>query len=131
MKRHQEELLSQYLGPLELRIMEAVWAKGPSTVNDVLEHLNRRSRKTLVYNTVMTTLTRLADKGYLKRHREGRAYVYVGDGPEGFLRQQASATTRKLIDDLGRVGVAGIIDGLGADEETRSLMEELLTEGGS
>ena len=93
-------LLEAYLGPLEQRIMVDVWEHGPSTVNDVLERLNEGGRRSLVYNTVMSTLARLASKGYLERERDGRAYVYRGDGPEAFLRSQAASTTRELIQDL-------------------------------
>ena len=125
--RAQREHLSRYLGPLELRIMEDVWKAGPSTVNDVLERLNRRRGRSLAYNTVMSTLARLSDKGHLARHREGRAYVYSGEGPEAFLKAQAAETTRELIDDLGAVGVAGIVEGLGTTQEARRLMQDLLT----
>jgi predicted transcriptional regulator len=129
--RYQEQL-SRFLGPLELRIMQDIWEHGPSTVNDVLDRLNAATRRSLVYNTVMSTLARLADKSYLDRHRDGKAYVYQGDGPEAFLQQQAARATRDLVEDLGRLGVAGIVDGLRADAKTRRLMDELLqdVEGG-
>lgn len=122
----QREQLSRYLGPLELRIMADVWEAGPSTVNDVLERLNHGRGRSLAYNTVMSTLARLSDKGFLDRHREGKAYVYSGDGPDAFLRSQAAVTTQELIDDLGEVGVAGIVEGLSTTEEARRLMRELL-----
>lgn len=118
--------LTRYLGPLEHRIMVDVWGNGPSTVNDVLERLNSGRGKPLVYNTVMTTLARLADKGHLRRHREGRAFVYEGDGPEEFLRAQAAESTRELVQELGDVAVAGIVDGLSASPETRELMRKML-----
>jgi predicted transcriptional regulator len=129
--RYQEQL-SRFLGPLELRIMQDIWEHGPSTVNDVLDRLNAATRRSLAYNTVMSTLARLADKSYLDRHRDGKAYVYQGDGPEAFLQQQAARATRDLVEDLGRLGVAGIVDGLRADAKTRRLMDELLqdVEGG-
>jgi predicted transcriptional regulator len=122
------ELLGRYLGPLELRIMQDVWDHGPSTVNDVLDRLNDSRGRSLVYNTVMSTLARLADKGYLKRHREGRAYVYGGDGPSAFLRDRAAETTRELVDTLGEVAVAGIVDGLETSGQARDLIRRLLAE---
>ena len=122
----QREQLSRYLGPLEMRIMIDVWKAGPSTVNDVLERLNRGRGKSLAYNTVMSTLARLSDKGHLERERDGRAYVYSGDGPEAFLQAQAARATRELIDDLGTVGIAGVVDGLDTDEESRQLIRDLI-----
>lgn len=121
--------LTRYLGPLEQRIMTDVWKHGPSTVSDVLERLNSGKGKDLVYNTVMTTLARLAEKGFLRRRRDGRAFIYEGDGPEEFLRAQAAESTRELVEELGDVAVAGIVDGLSASPKTRELMRRMLDEG--
>lgn len=122
---HSDTQLRQYLGSLELRIMRAVWDMGPSTVNDVLDRLNRRRRKKLVYNTVMSTMGRLHDKGYLDRHREGKAYVYEADGPEAFLRDRVAETVRDAYQQFGDVALAGFTDGLDDDarDELRRLLE--------
>lgn len=122
----QREQLSRYLGPLELRIMLDVWEHGPSTVNEVLDRLNQGNRKSLAYNTIMSTLSRLADKGHLDREREGRAYVYSGEGPEAFLQAQAAQATRELVEGLGKVGVAGVVEGLSASRNSRRLMRQVL-----
>ena len=122
----RETQLARYLGPLELRIMTDVWEHGPSTVNDVLERLNASPGRPLAYNTVMSTLARLADKDHLDRTRQGRAYVYAGEGPDAFLRAQAEKATRDLIDGFGDAAVAGIIDGFDVDDDTRRLMREVL-----
>jgi predicted transcriptional regulator len=116
--------LEQYLGSLELRIMKAVWRRGPSTVNDVLDELNDGRRRSLVYNTVMSTMGRLADKGYLDRHRDGKAYVYEGDGPEAFLRDRVAATVRDAYEQFGDLALAGFTDGL--DEDGRDELRRLL-----
>jgi predicted transcriptional regulator len=121
-----EEELRGYLGPLELQIMSVVWERRPSTVKDVLDALNAGRRKPLAYNTVMTTLARLADKGFLERHRTGRAYVYSGEGPEEFLRARATEATRDLVEGLGEVAVAGIVDGLAARPGALELMRRRL-----
>jgi predicted transcriptional regulator len=60
------------LGPLEIHVMEIVWATGECDVRDVVEKLERR----LAYTTVMTTLDRLYKKGFLDRHKSERAFVY-------------------------------------------------------
>jgi len=60
------------LGPLEIHVMEVVWATGECNVRDVVEKLERR----LAYTTIMTTLDRLYKKGFLDRHKAERAFVY-------------------------------------------------------
>ena len=60
------------LGHLEKKVMEVLWARGKSSVQDVVPLLNRP----LAYTTVMTTLDRLYKKGLLTRHMPDRAFVY-------------------------------------------------------
>lgn len=72
-----------HLTDAELRLMEVVWAKGRATVAEVAEALPRQLG--LAYNTVLTTMRILEDKGYLRhtKAKEGRAFVYrpaVGRG---------------------------------------------------
>lgn len=64
------------LGSLERSVMDVLWA-GPDaglTVREVLERIE--TGKDLAYTTVMTVLTRLADKGVLEREQDGRAWRY-------------------------------------------------------
>lgn len=61
------------LGPLELRVMEILWARGACSVRDVVENLGSE----LAYTTVMTTLDRLFKKGLLERQKSGRAFLYA------------------------------------------------------
>ncbi len=63
------------LGELETDIMNVVWEKGQATVQDVKDALE--PRRALAYTTVMTVMTRLAEKGVVERHKEGRAYYYT------------------------------------------------------
>ena len=65
---------SSGLTDAELRVMDALWSKGSATVSDVLARLPRDIP--LAYSTVLTTLRILERKGYLKHHKEGRAFVY-------------------------------------------------------
>lgn len=60
----------------ELRLMDVVWQKGSATVAEVAEALPKQLG--LAYNTVLTTMRILEDKGYLKhsKPKEGRAFVY-------------------------------------------------------
>jgi BlaI family penicillinase repressor len=68
------------LTPQELEIMKVVWQKGDTTVRDVYETLLERRK--IAYTTVMTMMKILEQKGYLKKRREERAYVYRPAHPE-------------------------------------------------
>ncbi len=58
----------------ELRIMEALWALEEASVRQVTDHL--QSSDAPAYNTVLTMLGILEDKGYVTHKKEGRAFVY-------------------------------------------------------
>jgi len=63
----------------ELRLMDVVWDKGSATVQEVADALPRELG--LAYNTVLTTLRILEDKGYLSavnRPAAARCIHYCG-----------------------------------------------------
>ncbi|MFE2443860.1 BlaI/MecI/CopY family transcriptional regulator [Stenotrophomonas sp. NPDC087984] len=63
------------LGELEAEIMHRLWAWGrPATARDVLVDLSKK--RPIAYSTVKTVADILHSKGMLKRHKEGRAWVY-------------------------------------------------------
>ena len=65
---------SATLTEAELRLMDVLWQLGPSTVQQVLEALPKKSQ--LAYNSVLTTIRILEKKGYLRHIKDGRAHVY-------------------------------------------------------
>ena len=60
----------------ELRLMDVLWDKGTATVAEVADALPKELG--LAYNTVLTTMRILEDKGYLEhvKAKEGRAFIY-------------------------------------------------------
>ena len=65
---------SATLTEAELRIMNALWQKGPGTVQQVLDWLPEKPA--LAYNSVLTTVRILEKKGYVGHLKDGRAHVY-------------------------------------------------------
>ena len=58
----------------ELRIMHVIWDKREASVNDVLSSLPTEGQP--AYNTVLTTMRILEQKGYLEHIKRGRAFYY-------------------------------------------------------
>jgi predicted transcriptional regulator len=80
------------LSKLELKIMEALWTKGASSVREIQEHFPAKRRP--AYTTVQTMVYRLETKNALKRTKKiGNAHIF-----EAVISQ--TAARRKLIDDL-------------------------------
>lgn len=57
----------------ELRLMNVLWQKGPSTVHQIQQSLQGPE---LAYNSVLTTIRILEKKGYVKHAKDGRAHIY-------------------------------------------------------
>jgi predicted transcriptional regulator len=68
----QERKPNKQLTPLELRIMQVLWASGPLPVQEVQHRLDGE----LAYTTVQTMLNVLQRKGHVARSLVGRAYEY-------------------------------------------------------
>jgi predicted transcriptional regulator len=65
---------SNTLTEAELRLMKILWRRGESAVTDLLEGLPEGEQ--LAYNSVLTTIRILEQKGYVEHRQEGRAFVY-------------------------------------------------------
>ena len=68
------------LTPQELEIMKLVWQIDEASVRDIYEILLRRRK--IAYTTVMTTMHTLETKGYLKKRRQERAFIYRPTRPK-------------------------------------------------
>lgn len=110
------------LGPLEKRVMDAVWrGDAPVAVRDVMAALNAGRDDPLAYTTVMTTLARLADKGLLRRQRVGRAYVY-----EPVAEDAAELAVREVVREFGDAALAHFVDEIADDDALRRRLQRLL-----
>ena len=126
------------LGPLEIHVMEVVWADGECSVREVVEKLDSK----LAYTTVMTTLDRLFKKGLLNRQKSERAFLYsprlssqewerrrAGDLVAGFLagpEPSRDLLLSSLVDAVGQHD-AMLLDEL--EEKIRRKREELARAG--
>jgi len=83
---------SATLTEAELRLMEVLWAKGPSTVQQVVDALPADTP--LAYNSVLTTIRILEKKGYVGHDKDGRAHVFK---PIVARQQAARSEVRNLV----------------------------------
>ena len=86
---------SSQLGPLEERLLDALWKHGTATVRELAD----AECQDLAYTTVMTTLDRLFKKNLLSREAEGRAFRYAPRFTrEEMHREVAGEAFRQLLD---------------------------------
>lgn len=88
------------LGELELAIMRVAWSRESVTVRDVLDALAKK--RPLAYTTVMTVMSRLADKGLLVAEKRGKTHYYhAAQTREEFEARAAGQVVHSLIADFG------------------------------
>ena len=73
--------------------MKLVWRRGNATVRDVYEAFLKQRK--IAYTTVMTMMKILESKGYLKKRRRDRAFVYSPTRPKN---QVIGGMVREFID---------------------------------
>jgi len=100
------------LGDLELRILNVLWRRGPSTVREVLEALAVEPRP--AYTTVLTMMRLMHEKGYLDRRERGRAHVYQARLREHRVKR---GLLRNLIDTAFRGSPEALLVRLLEDEK--------------
>src|SRR6516162_8089159 len=80
------------LSRLELRVMETLWSKGPSSIRDLVDAFPEKER--LAYTTVQTVVYRLEAKKAIRRTSKfGNAHVF-----EPVVSRDSAQ--HRMIDDL-------------------------------
>ena len=106
--------------------MDVLWKRAHSTAEDVREALAQRHP--MKDSTARTILKRLEEKGYVKRHVEGRTNVYRVSEPP---RSLAVTAVQQIIDRLcgGSVEqlIVGMVDREILDERELQRLAEKLT----
>jgi predicted transcriptional regulator len=104
--------------------MQIVWAvREPISVRKLLERINRGRRAQLAYTTVMTVMSRLVDKGALRRRKQGRGYVY-----EAAASDAAGIAVRNVMRDFGDAAMAHFVDQARADPKALRRLRRMLSE---
>ncbi len=84
------------LGAAELEVLKALWDLGAAPVREVMNQLHQSGRR-LAYTTVLTVLTRLEQKGFVRADKSGVAYVYK---PKVSRAKITRSRLRSLIEQL-------------------------------
>jgi BlaI family penicillinase repressor len=103
------------LGDRELDVMSALWRDGPGTVPEV----QGRLPADLAYNTVLTILRNLEQKGLVGHTAEGRFHRYYSIAPEASVRGGLIA---RFVDKLFSGSAVDLMAHL-VDDETLSRVE--------
>jgi predicted transcriptional regulator len=113
----------------ELEVLKVLWTGGPATVRDVAAAFRKR-RRALAYNTVLTLLSRLRDKGYVTADRRDTAHLFrAAVTRDELLGSSLAALADRLCDGTASPLVLALVKGrrFSADEiaHFRKLLDDL------
>ena len=121
--RSPHEAIVASLGNLERETLNEVWRLKEASVRQIAESFGEK----FAYTTVMTTLDRLYKKGFLKRQKLGKAFLY---SPRLTAEELERSMTETVIETLLNAGtekmepvLACIVDAV--SERDRELLDEL------
>jgi BlaI family transcriptional regulator, penicillinase repressor len=115
------------LSEAQLEIMQVVWSRGEATVTDVWDCLAKR--RTVMRNTVLTLMDRLAKKGWLTRRFEGQTHIYKAAVARatalgGVVQRLVDAAFAGAADEL----VLALLEGRGISEEEAARIRKMIDE---
>jgi BlaI family transcriptional regulator, penicillinase repressor len=118
----------------ELEVLKVLWSNGPATVRDVAAALKKQRRR-LAYNTVLTLLTRLRDKGYVATDTTSAAHQFSAVVTrDDLLGSSLSALADRICDGTASPLVHALVRGqhLSRQElsDLRKLLDKLEKEAG-
>lgn len=110
-----------HLPDAELEVMQIIWAKeGGVSRQDIEKALS--SRRSLAPTTVLTFLTRLVEKGFLKVEKAGRSNLY---SPLISRRDYLARESRSILDKLFGGSLSSFALSLSDAGLSRAELEEL------
>lgn len=115
---------SPTLTETELRIMDVLWKRGTASVRDTTEAL-ASSDQPLAYNSVLTMLRILHEKGYVSYEKQGRAFVYTPVvGREQARRGVVDYLLSRFFDNSPSLLVQNLLDREEIEEDELARLEE-------
>ena len=120
---------SKYPTELELEILKILWRDGQATVREVRKKLV--GFRKLAYTSVMTMMSIMTEKGYLKRAKEGNYYVYKPKISEQETTQGIlSDIVERLFDGSAAAAMVNLLETGDIDEDEIKQLRELIKQKG-
>src|SRR5258708_4101438 len=119
---------SPTLTDAELRPMEVLWEKGPSTVAEVVNALPQKLG--LSYSTELPTLRILEQKGYLEPTKRGPAFSYHPIIDRNQARKKVlKHVLKRFFNDSPELLVMKLLESKGIDAEDLRRIQKPINQG--
>lgn len=112
----------------ELDVLKVLWSGGAGTVHEIIAGLRRLKRR-WAYNTVLTLLSRLRDKGYVSSEKSGASLVFRAVlSRDDVLRGRLKALTEQVCDGAASPLVHALVQGQRFSQDEIAHFRRLLDE---
>lgn len=120
--------LRRVFGDLEAEVMETLWRRDAASIREVWDEV--KLKRPVAFNTVMTVMNRLVEKGLLRREdRRGSYRYHPRVSREVFLTRVSHDVAETLIQDFGDIAVAQFFEVLQeVDPQKLEALERLILE---
>ena len=116
---------SATLTEAELRIMNVLWEKGSATVHEVLQALPESPAP--AYNSILTIVRILENKGYVRHVKDKRAHVYTARVErKDAMRFEVSHLLSRFFDNSHELLVLNLLEEKSIDAEELKRLRTLL-----
>ena len=112
------------LGELESLIMDAIWQLENANVQDIRKKL--AEKRVYSFNTIMTVMNILTDKGLLKKNTKVKPFVYSPKiSKENLFEKVSKKIVKALMGEMKSYAISGFTDELGklSNEELKKIKE--------
>lgn len=109
----------------ELEIMQAIWQNKPPVQRSTIEEC-LKGQKHLAPSTILTFLSRLCEKGFLKVEHQGRTNLYT---PLISQREYLASESKRMLDRLHKGSISSFAVSLcdsGISKEEIELLRKML-----
>ncbi|MBN2173462.1 MAG: BlaI/MecI/CopY family transcriptional regulator [Bacteroidales bacterium] len=116
-------MLKKYIKPTEseLEILQVIWNKGPSSVREINDELNK-NRET-GYTTTLKLLQIMTDKSLVTRIKDGRNHIYSAAVEQNAAQQQM--LDKLLMGVFGGSAKRLVMEALGNHNTSNEELEEI------
>lgn len=122
----EKDGLEAFFGELEAKIMKRLWENQPCSIMSVKKGL--AEERDYSYNTIMTVLNRLAEKGVIRKRKKGNTTWYTPvQKKEEFLASTARAMLSVVFGRKASIPPAAFAEALESlPEKDRKELKKLL-----
>lgn len=111
----------------ELAILQVLWEKGASTIRTIHEQLNQGKKKKTAYNSVLTILSIMFEKGLVSRDDSQKSHIYQAAYSKEAMQQKL---VKNFIDNVFGGSAMSLVtralDVSTTSKEDRKKIEQLL-----